>query len=428
MTASRALLLLFAFAALTPQVEAADRPPNIVLIMADDVGVETLGCYGGESHKTPHLDALAKGGVRFHHCYSMPVCHPTRVTLLTGRYPFRLKHPRWGTFPKAEEKHTLPHLLKRAGYATAIAGKWQLVLQKRDVRHPQRLGFDQSCVFGWHEGPRYYDPMIYQNGKLRTGTKGKYGPDLYVEFLADFMKANRKRPFFAYYSMALCHDVTDDLKEPVPFGPKGHYDTYADMIAQMDKHVGRLVKAIDDLGLRENTLILFTGDNGTSKSYIHTAKNGKYIRKPVFSKRNGSMIRGGKGDLTNGGTNVPLIANWKGVIKPGRVADDLVDFSDWLPTCITLAGASLPDGFKTDGHNFVPALLDKKRAARRWAYSERGNKRWWVRTQRWKLYNNGKLFDLKSDPREKSALKPADASIAPKELQTLRRGMKAVSR
>ncbi|MFQ5733429.1 MAG: sulfatase-like hydrolase/transferase, partial [Planctomycetaceae bacterium] len=325
-TATIAALLLTGIA------YSADRPPNIVLIMADDVGVETLGSYGGESYKTPHIDALAKGGLRFNHCYSMPVCHPTRIALLTGRYPFRLKHPRWGSFPKAEEENTLAHLLKRAGYATAIAGKWQLAMQKNDPRHPQRLGFDQSCLFGWHEGPRYYDPLIWQNGRLRTDTRGKYGPDLYVEFLADFMKHNRKRPFFAYYSMALCHDVTDDLKKPVPFGPKGRYDNYAEMIAQMDKHVGRLVKAIDDLGLRENTVILFTGDNGTPKSYIHTAKNGKYIRKPVFSKIHGKMLRGGKGDLTDAGTNVPLIANWKGTVKPGRVANDLVDFSDWLPT------------------------------------------------------------------------------------------------
>ena len=399
------LTAILLFASLNSTVDAADRPPNILLIMADDVGVDAIGCYGGTSYKTPHIDALAKTGMRFNHCYSMPVCHPTRISLLTGRYPFRLKNPRWGSFPKSEEKKTVAHLLKNAGYATAIAGKWQLTLQKNDPRHPQRLGFDQSCVFGWHEGPRYFDPLIWQNGKLRTGTGGKYGPDLYVQFLADFMRANRKRPFFAFYSMALCHDVTDDLKGPVPYARSGHYETFAEMMQQMDRRIGRIVKAVDDLGLRENTVILFTGDNGTPKSTIHSYKNGKYVRVPVYSKYRGRKVRGGKGNLTNGGTNVPLIANWKGTIKPGQVVNDLVDFSDWLPTCVDLAGRKLPSGFATDGRSFATRLRDNKPAPRKWAYSERGKKRYWVRNQCWKLYDNGKLFNVATDPMEKSPVK-----------------------
>ena len=127
---------------------ASSPPPNVLLIMADDVGTETLGCYGGESYATPRLDALAAVGMRFQYRYSMPSCHPTRITLLTGKYPFRLEHPRWGTFPPAEEENTLPHLMKRTGYVTAIAGKWQLTLLGDDPQHPHRLGFDQYCVFG----------------------------------------------------------------------------------------------------------------------------------------------------------------------------------------------------------------------------------------------------------------------------------------
>lgn len=410
------LLPLVAFLAFTSFAHAADRPPNILLIMADDVGVETLGSYGGESYKTPKLDALAKSGMRFNHCYSMPVCHPTRTTLLTGQYPFRQKHPRWGSFPKSHEKKTVAQLLKGAGYATAIAGKWQLVLQKRDVNHPQKLGFDESCVFGWHEGPRYYDPLLYVNGKLRE-EKGKFGPDIYVDFLADFMKRNRKQPFFAYYSMALCHDVTDDLKEPVPFGPRGHYDTYAQMIAHMDKYVGKIVDTVDKLGLSENTVILFTGDNGTSKSYIHTAKEGKYIRKPVFSMQNGKRIRGGKGNLTNGGTNVPLLVRWKGVIKPGQVVDDMVDFSDWLPTLCDLGNVKVPAGFKIDGKSFANRLRGKGTAPRKYAYSERGKRGWWVRNQRYKLYNNGRLIDVKNDRLEKKPLKKDALPEVRKDLQ-----------
>ncbi len=382
---------------------AADRPPNVVLILADDVGCEPLGCYGGESYKTPHLDRLAETGMRFRHCYAMPVCHPTRTTLLTGRYPFRLNHPKWGTFPKAEEQHTLAHLMKAAGYQTAVAGKWQLTLLKNDPDHPRRMGFDPSCLFGWHEGPRYYQPLIWQNGAIRQGLEDRYGPDVYVEFLADFMKANQDRPFFAFYSMALCHNVTDDLKEPVPYGPEGHYDTYAQMIESMDRHVGSLVAAIDRLGLRERTVILFTGDNGTSKSYIHAAQDGKYIDRPVASKVNGEMVRGGKGELTNAGTNVPLIANWKGTIAPGQVVDDLVDMSDFLPTLVELAGSQVPNQPRIDGVSFAGRLLGKNTPGRRWAFSEQQGKSW-VRTARYKLYDDGRLFDVANDVKEKKPI------------------------
>lgn len=384
----------------------ADRP-NILLIMADDVGVDVLSCYGGESYKTPRLDALAAGGMRFTHCYSMPVCHPTRITLMTGRYPFRTGNPKWGSFPVVEERNTFAHVLKNAGYATAVAGKWQICMMRDDLDHAQRLGFDESCLFGWHEGPRYYSPMIYQNGKLREGLKDRYGPDVYVEFLIDFMERNKEKPFFAYYPMALCHDVTDDLDDPVPFGPEGHYDTFKQMAEAMDVRVGRLIDALDRLGLRENTLVLFTTDNGTPTSYIHSAepnpdpeKKDTYIRIPVVSRQNGADVPGGKGSLTNGGTNVPLIANWPGKIKASQVASDLVDFSDFLPTLAEFAEADLPSGVKLDGHSFAPRLVDGQRSSRLWAFAEHGKKHW-VRDQRWKLYDDGRLFDAENDPREK---------------------------
>ena len=381
-----------------------DRRPNILLIMADDVGTEVLGCYGGRSFQTPHLDALAESGMRFRHCYSMPVCHPTRICLLTGRYPFRLGHPRWGSFPAAAEQQTIAQTLKRAGYTTAIAGKWQLTLLRHDPQQPHRLGFDQYSLFGWHEGPRYFDPLIYQNGTVRSDTKGRYGPDLYVEFLVDFMKKNRDRPFFAFYSMALCHDVTDDLDEPVPFGPNGRYQTYAEMVESMDAHVGRIVEAVDRLGLRQKTLILFTGDNGTPKSYIHTAEKGRLMRRPVFVQLGDETVRGGKGELTDLGTNVPLIASWKGTIQPAQVVDDLVDFSDFFATFADLAKAPLPEDVAIDGKSFAQRLVTNRAAQRQWAFSERGNNRFFVRTAKWKLYNDGRLFNMAADRREQKPI------------------------
>ena len=130
-------------------------------------------------------------------------------------------------------------MLKRAGYATAIVGKWQLSLMKRDLQQPARMGFDEWSLFGWHEGPRYHEPMVYENGHLRTDTQGKYGPDLYAEFLINFIRRNQKQPFFAYYSMALCHDVTDDIGKPVPYGPDGRWLSYQEMAEDMDRQIGK---------------------------------------------------------------------------------------------------------------------------------------------------------------------------------------------
>ena len=233
----------------------SDARPNIIFILADDVGQEVLGCYGGESYATPNLDHLAKTGMRFRHCYAMPMCHPTRVTLLTGKYPFRLTEsdthiaPRWGTFPAQAESQTFAHKLAQARYATGVFGKWQLALLRDTPDHAYRLGFQESQLFGWHEGPRYHEPLIYHNGKLRSDTLGHYGPDLYVHALVEFVKANRERPFLAFYPMALCHDVTDDLEVPVPHGPLERYESYPEMVAEMDRAVGRIISALNSLKL-----------------------------------------------------------------------------------------------------------------------------------------------------------------------------------
>jgi arylsulfatase A len=381
--------------------------PNIILIMADDVGVDAIGCYGGTSYLTPNIDKFAQTGMRFQHCYSMPSCHPTRITLLTGRYPRRIGNPKWGSFPKEKEKQTIASIIKQSGYATAVAGKWQLSMLGKDLRQPHRMGFEFYSLFGWHEGPRYHQPLIWENGSKRDDVADRFGPDVYCDVLIDFMKNNHDKPFFAYFPMALCHDVTDDLKQPVPYGPHGRYESYAEMMAGMDRVFGRLIDAVDELALREKTLILFTGDNGTSMSSIIRFEKGQYIRNPVFSVFNGEKIRGGKTKLTNGGTNVPLIASWKGVITRGSVVDDLIDFSDFLPTLAEITGAKLPAGVTLDGKSFASRLKENHPGSRRWAYAEKGEQ-YWVRTQRWKLYNDNRLFDMKLDPFERQALNATD--------------------
>ncbi len=399
-------------------LRAEIRQPNILFIFADDVGQEVLECYGGQSYPTPHLNELARTGMKFQHAYSMPVCHPSRLTLMSGKYPFRHGTVTWGDYPKVAEDATFSRCLQRAGYTNGIVGKWQLCLLRDDPLHPSRLGFDHWDLFGWHEGPRYYQPMIYRNGQVRDDTEGHYGPDVYQHSLIEFMKANRERPFFAYYSMAVAHEVTDDLDPPVPHGPFDRYDSYPEMVAEMDRAVGRMVAALDALKLREKTLILFLADNGTPPEIIIGAEGSELHRTPVVSRRNGRDVPGGKKQLTDAGTNVPMIANWPGTIRPGQEVDDLVDFSDILPTFLELAGAPLPRGEQLDGVSFAKRLRGTGVSPRAFAYCEEavlpkpggvepdgtssGLK--WMRTQDWKLYNDGRLFHMAEDPTEQYAL------------------------
>ena len=398
------MLMLVLQTSLTVADEAEPSKPNFLLIMADDVGVDAIGTYGGQSYPTPHIDSLAKEGMLFHNCHVMPVCHTTRTTLLTGRYPFRNKHPKWGTFPARLESETFASALRDAGYATAVAGKWQLGTLGKDLEQPHRMGFDEYCLFGWHEGARYYDPMLYQNGQLRADTRGSFGPDEYCDFLIDFMRRKKEEPFLAYYPMAVCHDVTDDLKEPVPYGPgKNRYDTFAEMAATMDRCVGRLLKALGELELDSNTVVIFLADNGTPRSVIQEARDGKYIRKPVYSDYRGKSVRGGKGTLKNGGTHVPLIVRWPGQIEAGSLTTYLVDASDFYSTILKLADVSEPEGLYRDGRNFAHALAGDKNPFRQWIFCEHKG-RSWVRVARYKKYSTGEWFDLAKDPEEKNPL------------------------
>lgn len=404
-------ILLLAFASPVSLKAEATAPPNILLIMADDVGVDVIGCYGGEGYPTPNIDKLAGQGKRFEHCYSMPSCHPTRITLLTGKYPRNVGYPKWGSFPRNEEDTTIAARMKQAGYATAVAGKWQLSLLSKDLDQPHRMGFEEYCLFGWHEGPRYHQPLIFQNGEVRDDVANEYGPEVYTDFLIDFMAKKRDQPFFAYYPMALCHDVTDDLKEPVPYGSRGRYDSFAEMMSEMDRMIAKLMAALDRLKLEDNTIVLFTADNGTPFRSLIRTEGRKYIRDPVFANFKGRKIPGGKTELTNGGTRVPLIARWPGHIEPGTTSDTLVDFSDFLPTLLDLAGDEKLLGFlnpesNLQGLSFASQLGPEQELfiARRFAFSEGRNKTYWVRTQDWKLYSNGKFYHMAEDYFEENPL------------------------
>jgi arylsulfatase A len=412
---------------------ATPSRPNIVLIMADDLGFETIGCYGGTSYQTPHIDALAASGIRFNRAYATPLCSPSRVQLMTGRYGFRTGWTnligRGGEEAKfyfdPTKETTFGHMLKKAGYATALAGKWQLAEFMKNPDHVATCGFDEYCCWAWEldgkRTSRYWDPSIWQNGKLRIAS-GKYGEDIFTDFLSDFMRRHKEEPFFVYYPMVLVHEPhtpTPDSasKEQKKKGDRkkeqGEGKTppeFVDMMAYMDKAVGRIVKTLDELKLRENTLIIFTGDNGTGRS--------------VWSKCNGMDIKGGKGTVTEFGTHVPFIASWKQTIPAGRVLEDLIDFSDVFPTLAEVGRAELPKGVTLDGHSFAAQLRGEKGKPRDWIYCQLGDERF-VRDNRYLLHGNGRMYEVDKDPFEKEDVSGRDGVKSARErLEKILKGLR----
>jgi arylsulfatase A len=360
----------------------ADAPaagrPNIIFILTDDVGLSEIGCCGSDHAKTPAIDALAQGGTRFETCYSTPLCGPSRCQALTGRYPFRTglisNHSAQAISPQKEAM--IPTVLKQAGYATAQAGKWgQMPLG------PGAWGFDEYLVFpGSGRYWRAQTTSYRLNGESKNLPEGVYLPDLMHDFVVDFITRQKEKPFFVFYSMSHIHGPIVRTPDSKPGS-----GLYADNIAYMDKLVGKLVAELDRLKLREKTLLLFAGDNGTA--HFGAAK----------STLGGRPIHGKKASMLEGGSRVPLIANWPGTTPPGKVNRDLTDFSDFLPTFAELADAKLPEGKTIDGQSFAAQILGKTGHPREWVYVELNGKSY-VRNARWKLTNRGEMFDLKDAP------------------------------
>ncbi len=381
--------------------------PNIVLIMADDLGYESLSCYGSTSYKTPRIDQLAAAGARFDHFYSQPLCTPTRVQIMTGQYNFR-NYNGFGILSPGEK--TFAHSLKQAGYATCVVGKWQLwgynnARGKRGLGvYPEEAGFDEYCLWQIEErGERYADPLLYRNQRKPELFEGRYGPDVCVDYLCDFLARNREQPFLVYYPMILTHSPF----VPTPLSPEWSGNRkqqdprfFADMVAYMDRLVGRIADELDRLGLRDNTLILFLGDNGTHRS--------------ITSRIGDRVIQGAKGTPTDAGTRVPLVANWPGTIPGGQIRDDLVDTTDFLPTLLELTGAAALPGMKVDGRSFLPQLKGQTGDPRDWVFfhydPEWGSweKSRFARDRRWKLYDDGRLYDIPADTLEEQPIRPGE--------------------
>lgn len=353
---------------------AAEIRPNIVVILADDLGIECLTTYGGKSHATPHIDKLRAQGMQFSHCFSNPFCSPSRACLLTGRYPFKnglssvLHSKRQENTFLSPEQPSFVRQLKAAGYATAIAGKWHVsLLHKHNTINA--FGFDEYQVWQIFDDEgnkrrRFWTPHINRNGTLITAEiKHRYGPDFDMEFLLDFIRRNAqdKHPFFAYLTTCLPHfpwEPTPDSKEQGYVAPhaehKGDPRYFPDMVAYLDKQIGQILKAIEDLGIGEDTVVMFLADNGTDRGLGNLWGDGKHIQ-------------GGKGTMTDRGTRVPLIVRLPGRIKAGSTCDDLVDFSDMFPTLCEIAGAPLPKE-KLHGHSFLPQLVGEPGNPRKWVH------------------------------------------------------------
>ncbi len=415
------LILLLFSAVLCPNSQAADSP-NILLIMADDVGIEGLGCYGGTSYKTPHLDQMAAEGLRFTRAYSQPLCTPTRVEIMTGKY----NHRNWKYFGILDPKEkTFGHYLRDAGYTTGIFGKWQLqsydppdlpgASNRRSTgMHAKDAGFDRYALFhALHteaKGSRYTNPTMLEgtlgaDGEVKT-YQGRYGEDVWVEQIVDFFDATRDQPTFAYYPMALPHwpfeptpntpGWNPDIKQP----EESHY--IIDMIQYMDQSVGTLVDKLRKKGLLENTIVLFYSDNGTHA-------------KVVSNMQDGRKITGGKATSRQTGIHVPLIAYWPNKIKPG-IDEELVDASDFLPTLMELANRPLAKSTITDGISFAHRLFGQQGPERQSAFfwydsrpgwdKERFRREVFALNKDYKLFRSGRLFRLTDRPLEEIEINP----------------------
>lgn len=371
--------------------------------MADDLGYETIGANGGTSYKTPALDKLATTGVRFTHCYVQPLCTPTRVQLMTGIYNVR-NYARFGYLdPQAV---TFGNLFKQAGYVTGITGKWQL---GQEPGLPKKFGFDEHCLWQHtRRPPRYANPGLEINGVEKDYSKGEYGPTLVNDYALDFIKRHKDQPFFLYYPMMLTHAPYQPTPDSPDWDPRAIGENvnkaekhFGNMVEYMDKLVGKIVTRLDELGLRQNTLLFFLGDNGTGKG--------------TRSMMGNSVVLGGKGTTTAAGMHVPLIANWPGKIATAKVCGDLVDSTDFLPTICEAAGVKVPTELKIDGRSFLPQLRGEPGSPRQWIYSwysPRQNANLTVRefafNQRFKLYRSGEFYDLAQDVEEKQPLKIAE--------------------
>ncbi len=438
------LSALFLAALLACAHAAPTTKPNIVFILADDLGVGDLGCYGQQKIRTPNIDRLAAEGMRFTQHYSgNAVCAPSRCALMTGKHMgHAVVRDNGQRAPGAEGQTPMPagtvtvaQLLQKAGYATGIIGKWGLGMPE-DKSSPHSFGFDYSygylCQGVAHT---FYPPHLWRNDRRELLTSNPpydpsmrgpippdgqiYAHDLMADDSLKFVRDNKDKPFFLYLAFTIPHlslqAPEDSLAEyrgknwpETPFTNTKHYSNhatpraaYAAMITRMDRDIGRLMAQLKELGLDENTLVLFTSDNGAVFPLSGTD--------PAFFGSTAGL-RGFKQELYEGGIRTPFLARWPGKIKAGSVSDHVSAFWDFLPTACAMAGLPVPA--ETDGISYLPTLLgqpgQKQHDFLYWEYHSQGG-RVAVRMGDWKAIRNGvkknpdaplELYNLATDRAE----------------------------
>jgi len=396
--------------------------PNIVILLADDVGYDAIACNGNQSFETPNINQLAQEGMRFTQCHGAPTCSPSRFMFVTGKYNFR-NYTKWGVMNPNEK--TFSNIAKDCGYKTYVAGKWQFDGGQTSITN---FGYDGYCLWDAQESvipaSIYKSPKYYENGVYvgKSVTDGMYGDDIFTSRILSFIQQNKANNFFVYYPIGLCHypfSPTPDNPEFADWAPginNSNEAFFPSMIKYMDKKVGQIVDSLKAWQLYDNTIVMFVGDNGTPHG--------------IYYYYNGVLTQGGKTLTTEAGTKVPLIVTWPNGITAGQVNNNLVSFTDFLPTIADATGTSIPASYGViDGKSFYNQLTGQQSTPRDWIFchynqliensftnSEGGsaseyklagqNKlRRWVQNTNYKLYDStGKFYNIIDDIKEKSPI------------------------
>ena len=395
--------IIFSLSSCSDSINNHDKP-NVILIMADDLGYEALGINGADEYNTPVLDSLAMNGINFQNAYSQPLCTPTRVKIMTGK-PNYLNYE-YFTYLNPNQK-TFGNLFQENGYKTALAGKWQLngvqfdLDNNQDLDRPYDFGFEEYCLWWLRErGDRFANPNIVQNGeKLKMGIDD-YGPDIFTDFIVDFINKNKDDPFFIYYPMALVHDPflpTPDSNDWTDLDKRNNGNKpiyFSDMLTYMDKIVGKISNTLDKNKL-DNTILIFIGDNGTDTK--------------VITLNNGEEIRGAKGSTIKYASNVPMIVNWKSKIKQGFNSKAMIDLTDFYATFEDILnsgnsnsyGKSLLPIFKKEDYKERDVLITYYDPI--WGSTNMG-RGVYAQNKDFKLYKNGKFYNFSNDLYENKPL------------------------
>jgi arylsulfatase A len=401
MRSTLAILAALTFLTNSPIKAESARKPNVIFILADDLGIGNLSCYGADNYQSPNIDKLAATGMRFTRSFTASLCGPSRALIMTGRYAFRngsTNQDACMQLPNSELQ--LARIFKSAQYTTAYIGKWgQLPGEPDEAGFDDYLRFQGSGVY-WNDQPG--KPEAYRNNgkELKLG-ENEYMPHIMHDRVTMFLRANQTKPFFLFYSLAHVHGEI----RPTPDSSPDSKDLFGDNIRYMDKLVGKLINELDELKLRDKTLIIFMGDNGTGK--------GQHPRSTI----GGRNLSGMKGSMLEGGGLVPTIVNWPGKVPSGMVSANLMDSTDLIPTFAEIVGVTLPKERVFDGISFAQQLLGKPGPKREWIYNQLASM-WYVREENWKLNEKGELFDMSDAPFAEKLISESNDTEATKAART----------